>query len=312
MLEDMTIEVIMTEKKIVWVDCKVCARPTRHEIMFEYRKSAGADEYPEAETWQLVKCLGCLNVSFRYIYDDYANVYTDENGDYEHESTVAVYPKTIKNHKQLDSSYHIPDVIRNVYKQTLSAYSEEAYILASMGLRATIEATCNQLKISGSSLERRIDQLFKAGYVSNGDKKLLHAIRFLGNDAAHEIREPKETELRVALDIVEHLLNSVFILEKKAKKLEMIIESYEEFLKVLKSSLCEYQIDAVMGISNILGRKRRLVTQNLASFESKLIEDIASGKINYLTRDKISKIDGHDIQLYTIKDNSKESLFDEW
>lgn len=295
----------MTTDKIIWVDCKRCARNTRHEILFQHDISSDDNEYPDAETWQVVRCLGCLNICFRYRYDDYANVHEDEEGNVVHDTTVTVFPKTIRNHKQLDSSYIIPTVIRNVYQQALSAYCEEAYILASIGLRATIEATCNDLNVTGSSLERRIDQLFKAGYVSNGDKRRLHAIRFLGNDAAHEILEPNESELRVALEIVEHLLNSVYILEKKAKRLETVIESYEEFLKILQSSTKQHKTGEVMGIANILGKKSRRLTQNIASFQTKLVEDISAGKIEYLKLVRVEKIDGRDIQLYAIGETSK-------
>lgn len=295
----------MTISKVIWANCKKCARSTRHEILFSHHVGPDEDDYPDAETWQVVRCQGCYNVGFRYQYDDYAAVYEDHEGNYVHETSVSMFPKTIRNHKNLDSTHLIPDVIRNVYKQTLSACSEEAYVLASVGLRATIEATCNHLKVSGSSLERRIDLLHKGGYVSNSDKKWLHAIRFLGNDAAHEILEPKESELLVALEIVEHLLNSVFILESKAKKLETVIENYDEFIKTLMSCVKGQNPGDVMGLANILGRKKRLVVQNLASFESKLIEDISTGKITCINLGKVEKIDGREIQLYAIDESAK-------
>lgn len=294
----------MANEKIVWSDCKTCARSTRHEILSQQSVENDPHDYHYAETWQIVRCMGCLNVGFRYQYDDYENVWEDEEGNYRHDTSVSTYPKTIKNHKQLDSSWHIPPVIRNAYKQTLSAYGDEAFVLASVGLRATIEAVCNHLSISGNSLEKRIDQLFKGGYVSNEDKKRLHAIRFLGNDAAHEIKDPKESELRVALEIVEHILNSVFILKKKAESLETVVENYDEFLNVLAVSSKQHQAGQVMSLSGILGRKRRLVSQNFSSFETQLGVDISSGKITYLLLDQKQKIDGRDIQLYAIGDTS--------
>jgi len=260
------------------------------------------EEYPDAETWQIIRCLGCYNVGFRYQYDDFVDIEEVDEGVYQHSTTVATFPRTISNHKELDSTFHLPEVIRKVYKQTISACSDEAYILASVGLRATIEATCNHLGISGNSLERRIDLLFKAGHVSNGDKRRLHAIRFLGNDAAHEILEPKRSELIVALEIVEHLLKSVFILEKKAKRLETVIETYDEFLKVLEASVKGQKTGELMAIANVLGRKRRLVAQNLGAFEAKLAEDFKSGKVGWLKLDRTEKIDGRDIQLYLIPD----------
>lgn len=38
----------------------------------------------------------------------------------------------------------------------------------------------------------------------------------MGNDAAHDIKKPKDESLSVALQIVEHLIASVYILENKA------------------------------------------------------------------------------------------------
>lgn len=220
----------MSTTKSIWSDCRACGRSTRHEILFQHIEDSTPEIYHERETWQVVRCLGCDTAGFRKRYDDFENVWEDHEGNVQHESEITAYPRVIRNHKKLRSLYYVPELIRRAYTQTLSAYSEHAFVLASIGLRATIEAVCNQLNLTGSSLEKRIDQLYKGGYVSNGDKKLLHAIRFLGNDAAHEIKEPKESELRVALEIVEHLLNSVFILEKKAKSLDIVIETYIEFL----------------------------------------------------------------------------------
>lgn len=292
----------MSKQEIVQADCKKCARRTRHEVLSQHYVASDPDEYPDAETWQIIRCLGCYNVGFRYQYDDFVDIEEVDEGVYQHSTTVATFPRTISNHKELDSTFHLPEVIRKVYKQTISACSDEAYILASVGLRATIEATCNHLGISGNSLERRIDLLFKAGHVSNGDKRRLHAIRFLGNDAAHEILEPKRSELIVALEIVEHLLKSVFILEKKAKRLETVVETYDEFLKVLEASVKGQKPEELMAIANILGRKRRLVAQNLGAFEAKLADDLKSDKVGWLKLDRTEKIDGRDIQLYLIPD----------
>lgn len=162
------------------------------------------------------------------------------------------------------------------------------------------------MNISGSSLEKRIDQLFKSGYVSNEDKKRLHAIRFLGNDAAHEIKEPKESELRIALEIIEHLLNSVFILKKKAESLEISVDNYDEFLEMLTTSIKHHHNGQTMNLPSILGRKRRLISQNnLINFESQLIEDIKTKKLIFLNLDQVQKIDNRNIQLFTIGDTSK-------
>lgn len=290
----------MSSAKTIWSDCRACGRSTRHEVLFQHEEESNPDFYHEKDTWQVVRCLGCNTTGFRHRNDDYENVSEDHEGHLRHEIDITAYPRVIRNHKKLDSLYFVPSLIRRAYTQTLSAYSEHAFVLASIGLRASIEAVCNHLKLSGNSLEKRIDQLFKGGYVSNGDKKLLHAIRFLGNDAAHEIKEPKESELRVALEIVEHLLNSVFILERKAKSLETVLDTYEEFLPVVATSAKTYEGEPLFSLSSLLGRRRRLVGQNLDSFETKLKADIESGAIVYLALAKEEKVGGRNVQLYSI------------
>lgn len=301
----------MSSAKTIWSDCRVCGRSTRHEVLFQHEEESDPNSYHEKETWQVVRCLGCITSGFRHRRDDYEVVNEDSEGNLRHEIEITAYPRVIRNHKKLGSLYYVPSVIRRAYGQTLSAYSEHAFVLASIGLRATIEAVCNHLKLSGASLEKRIDQLFKGGFVSNGDKRLLHAIRFLGNDAAHEIKEPKESELRVALDIIEHLLNSVFILEKKAKSLETVIETYDEFLPVVATSAKTYEGEPLFSLSSLLGRRRRLVGQNLDSFEFKLKADIEAGSIIYLVLAKEERVGGRDVQLYSIGDTESVAAEDD-
>lgn len=288
--------------EVVRTDCRACKRITRQEILCKHVNETDPDGYHEKNSWQIVRCLGCHTTGFRHRNDDYEEVWEDSSGEVRHTITTIVYPRVVRNHSGLKGTAWIPALIRKIYRQTLSAYSETAYVLASIGLRATIEAVCNHLEISGNNLEKRIDQLFKTGHVSNSDKKRLHAIRFLGNDAAHEVKEPKESELRVALEIVEHLLNSVFILEKKSKSLETIIENFEEFSKLIES--CIKSVDAAQSasIGAILGTKRRLVGNNLDNFEEQLKASIEAGKTKYLTLAQIENIGGRNVQLYSIGD----------
>ncbi|NMM19014.1 MAG: DUF4145 domain-containing protein [Rhodoferax sp.] len=187
-----------------------------------------------------------------------------------------------------------------MYTQTLASYAGDASIIASIGLRATIEAVCNHLKISGTSLEKRIDLLFKNGSISSSDKKRLHAIRFLGNDAAHEILEPKETELRVAFEIIEHLINSVFILEYRAKRLDIPVDTYAEFLSLVEDCAGNSTAQSAESLPSILGRHRRRLGSELLEFETRLGSQITAGEIAFLKLDSVQTIDGKAVQLYLV------------
>jgi len=225
----------------------------------------------------------------------------DDDGEWHDDSFDKIYPSFLYDHNDLDEIWHLPHLIRKVYQQTLTAHADKAFLLVSVGLRATIEAICNHLKIPDANLEKRIELLFKNGHISNSDKGRLHAIRFLGNDAAHDIKEPKENELRIALSIIEHLLNTLFILEEKSKKLEKMIEKYEDFKQLLSSVLLEQSESITQGLGGFFGKRKRQLGNNFQVYESKLIDEIQNKIFIELDLGPIKKIDGKDIQLFVYK-----------
>lgn len=289
-------------------NCRNCSRSTNHEILFETEHGADVDYYDERHAWQVLKCLGCDTIGFRYRFDDYDNVTELASGKTKHAVSYTLYPHTVAGHHPLDFQHAIPSLIRKVYGQSLAAYAAEANILAGIGFRATIEAVCTHLGVTGSTLEKRIDALAKGGHISTTDKRRLHAIRFLGNDAAHEVREPKPRELKVALDIVEHLINSVFILERKAIDLDVQVETHEAFFKLLEQCAASLPSDKdPLSLVAILGRAKRRVGGDIDPFEQRIIQDVAAGRIEFLSLDSVQQTDNKTVQLYRV-DKSK---FDE-
>lgn len=288
------------QPKIVKSDCRTCARSTRHEISNEVEDRIEDWATHELTTWRIVRCLGCHTYSFQHMHENFDEIYEDVDGEMHHSVHHDVYPSVVKNHRGLTHTYLLPPLISTIYQQTVQALSRNANILGSIGLRGCIEATCNNLSISGSNLERRIDLLAKGGYVSNGDKKRLHAIRFLGNDAAHEIKQPSITDIRVALEVVEHLLNSVYILEKRTAGMETIVESYAEFLVLLERRATWHKSGASINLLGLLGKTRRLLPAGLDSFETQLMKDIDSGSIVFLSKSLPQKIEGKEIHFYDV------------
>ncbi|MFV3290771.1 DUF4145 domain-containing protein [Pseudomonas sp. NY11955] len=288
----------MSNTSVVINDCRTCYRSTRHEISAEVTDRVQEEWNDELHSWRIVRCLGCHTYSFQKKFEDFDEIEESPDGDLRHAVSFDVYPSVIKNHRGLSYTYFLPPLIRTVYIQSVTALSQNANVLASIGLRACIEAVCNSLDISGSNLQRRIDQLFKAGYVSNGDKKRLHAIRFLGNDAAHEIKQPKSVDIRIALEIVEHLLNTVFILEKRASGLETIAESYEDFIKLLKNCASEHKSGTSINLLGLLGPRRRLIAASLDAFEAQLVAQIESGELTFLK--KANTAEEIQVQLYDV------------
>lgn len=296
----------MTDQNLIEVgsvlrsDCRECNSNTRHEVMGVATDKIEEWHTNELDSWCVVRCLGCHTYSFQHKHEDFDQLEEDFEGELRHEVIINVYPSVIKNHRPLTSTHFLPRLINNIYRQTLKALSQNANTLGSIGLRACIEAVCNHLEISGTNLQKRIDSLFKAGHVSNGDKKRLHAIRFLGNDAAHEIKQPSVADIRVALEIVEHLLNAVFILESRAKGLETTVETYSEFMTLLELCAGKHKSGLATNLIGLLGRQKRLVAVNLEATEAQLIDEIDNGRVPFLTKASVQTENGKTIQLYDI------------
>ncbi len=205
----------------------------------------------------------------------------------EYYTNDTVYPNSLEKGNVLDDSYLIPNSIDGIYKETISALKTKSRLLAAGGLRATIEATCNHLEIKKDSLEKRIDLLHKNGHLSLNEAKRLHSIRFLGNDALHEIEAPKEEQLYILFDIVNHLLSNLFIADKKIKgKVDTVIDSYDEFLKVIRNKIKEENINEKFTITQLLGKSKRLINStNLKALDEKFRDEIKNEKHNWIELD---------------------------
>lgn len=121
------------------------------------------------------------------------------------------------------------------------------------------------------------------GWISQIESERLHSIRFLGNDAAHKIVRPTEESLEAALIIVEHLLNTIYILDKESKgKLKERIDKYEDFEGLLLEKIDNYGDGDIVCLKEILGRETNLLKGSIKSFEEILRANIGKKQFKRL------------------------------
>jgi hypothetical protein len=63
--------------------------------------------------------------------------------------------------------------------------------------------------------------MIERGFLTKEHGRTLHELRFLGNEAPHELKVPRSDELHIAIDIVEHTLENLYELGTKAETLRM-------------------------------------------------------------------------------------------
>ena len=95
---------------------------------------------------------------------------------------------------------------------------------------------------------------------------------------------PEPKKLFVVLNIVEHLLNNLYLIDKDADNvLETIINKYNEFEELVWYNSNKLNDGEEISIKNLLGKQfRRMENENLVKFVQKLIQNIEDKNIDWL------------------------------
>lgn len=169
--------------------------------------------------YQIIQCRGCKKLSFRQASgtsEDYEQV--GENEWINHER-VQLYPARNAGARGLgDDVARLPETVAMLYEETQKALLNATPVLTGIGLRALVETVCKEKKAPGKVLQNQIDGLVTMGILTKTDADVLHEIRSMGNEAAHEAVPHPDEQLVLAMEVVEHLLKSVYIIPYKLKK----------------------------------------------------------------------------------------------
>jgi len=223
-------------EEIVKVLCKICKVITRHKVLtsVKYSGSESFTHYPEEtyhweDFFQTIQCQGCEDVTFRNLHSNSEDC--DMDGPL---VTQQLFPKRTTETLIEKDFLKTPYILKVIYKETINCYNENNRILCAAGTRALVEGICKEnsildgeVKVKDTSknkrvnnLEGKINGLYEKGLLTKQNSEILHKLRFLGNTAIHELTRPKEEELKLAIEIVEHILDSIYEIKEKATKLK--------------------------------------------------------------------------------------------
>ncbi|HSF22684.1 MAG TPA: DUF4145 domain-containing protein [Blastocatellia bacterium] len=203
----------------VKVACKECGADKNHVVMRSVEE-AGSDDYDEGYSfewrvsYQIVQCQGCDTVSFRSVS---TNSEDFDPGD-GYVETEQLYPNRVEGRSVLNGINLLPPPLQRIYQETIGALNGNQPVLSGIGIRAIVETVVKQRKASGRDLLERIDHLVQLRMLTQDGAAILHKLRGLGNRAAHEVKAHTTEELALAMDVIEHLLQAVYILPKQAKR----------------------------------------------------------------------------------------------
>ena len=208
------------QKEIV-TKCGQCNRVTHQKILCS-KKRVDDNEYMEIyDLYMMVECGGCKNISFVIRSSD-PNALPDELPYEDHNYPAAAEDWDVQYHFLREKDQELlPSKVYFLYDEIKTTFRTQSNILAGIGLRMLVEAICLQQRIPGDNLKKKIERLHSQGMISATELPIIDKLRLIGNQSTHQIKEFSSEKLSYALDIINHILTSIYILPKINRKLKV-------------------------------------------------------------------------------------------
>lgn len=197
--------------------CKACLVQTTHIVLQAVaRERISSDgQINWYDDYEIIKCAGCGDISFRHTFvadDDLIQVGEDTFVPNEH---VRYYPPRLAGVRRIDGWEYLPHSVRLVFEEAFSALESGLPLMAAIGMRAIIEATCVDKGLSDKSgrvnLETMLNRMLEKGMISRPQYTRLMVLKNQGNDAAHRFPYIQLDDLKTAMTEVMHLLYDQYV-----------------------------------------------------------------------------------------------------
>ena len=191
--------------------CNQCRGKTVHRLR-KIVKDAGTDDetgFQWHTTFEMLQCAGCQDVVLRRTFA------FSENQEVE----VRYFPPAMSRYLPT-WRYSLSKGMRLLLEEVYRSLDSENLRLPMMGARTLVDMLFfEQLKKDVGNFKQKLETLEKEGIVSPQNREVLDAALDAGSAAAHRGHEAGEYEIRAVMDIVENMLQSVYVLPKMAKNL---------------------------------------------------------------------------------------------
>ena len=203
--------------------CNSCGQHTNYKVVQSHTQTYCPEDTPGMQidyakgSWEIIQCAGCELISFRVLWLTSEDWIPNEDP----VPTETRYPEAGPDQREVKLFFHAPDKIDRIYRESIRSFNIGNYILCAAGLRIVIEGICEEAMTTekAKNLEKEIDDLHEQGILSKKHAEILHALRFIGNEAVHQLTAPPEDDLKEAIEIVEHTLENLYGLSAKGYRL---------------------------------------------------------------------------------------------
>lgn len=158
-----------------------------------------------SDRYEMLECAGCETVSLRQTH------WFSEEPDLE----VTHYPPAVSRRMpqwRYKTIYRVADLMGEVY----AALHSDSRSLALMGARTIVDLVLVDKVGDEGSFGAKLQKLESQGFIGKQGRLILETALDAGSAAAHRAYKPSTEHLNQVMDIVENLLEAVYVLERAA------------------------------------------------------------------------------------------------
>jgi hypothetical protein len=198
--------------------CNDCSGSRNHDVLHSERTSWRDDEQgiSGGDTYDTLKCCGCELVKLRH-----TSWFSEDD-----EPTVLYFPPSISRRRPdwfadlLDELKEGEEFVENLLEEVYVAVQNDLPRLATMGVRALLERIMISKADDQGTFAKNIAKFEALGHVSKLQRERLETILEAGHAAIHRAYTPRVKDVVTLLDITEHIVQSVYLHERKVADLK--------------------------------------------------------------------------------------------
>jgi hypothetical protein len=199
--------------------CNACGHHTNHRALWSGRNDWSVDEHPEVSGWvkhTVFQCCGCDAVSFEICSweSEDALAHGDPN---DYAGVRQVYPpKTLRPKPSWYWEVSEHAQLQRLLDEVYVALQNDCPRLAAMGIRALLEAIMVEGCGDQGSFKKNLQKSQELGRISNVQCEAVEPVLDVGHAAIHRSFEPNWDQVVHALDIVENIIESIYVSTERA------------------------------------------------------------------------------------------------
>ena len=204
--------------EIVEAHCNTCGGSRNHRLIARTKRRREEDTNFGTlvgtlvwdTTAEMLRCLGCEDSKLRI------TEWFSESAD---EESIFYFPPVIARESPRWIS-KLPQKVGSVMREVYAALAADSRTLAAIGVRTITDMVAVDKVGDKPTFKAKLGDLQDGGWLSSQNREVLEAVVDVGSAAAHRGHRPTTEKLNYAMDIVENLLESIYVLAPVAEPLK--------------------------------------------------------------------------------------------